>query len=75
MKKDNLLGLASMAALAGVNVDKLVCSIKKQRKCLLPECENMTDHNGGYCCADHCKMHRAMNRAASQISIINRSVL
>jgi hypothetical protein len=30
------------------------------KKCLLPGCENKTDHNGGYCCADHCKEHRRM---------------
>jgi hypothetical protein len=29
------------------------------RRCLLPGCENMTTHNGGYCCSDHCKIHRA----------------
>lgn len=31
---------------------------KKKVKCLLPECDNLTDHNGGYCCAEHCKQHR-----------------
>lgn len=28
------------------------------RKCLLPSCENMTSHNGGYCSAEHCRLHR-----------------
>lgn len=32
---------------------------KKSRKCLLPSCVNLTTHNGGYCCAEHCKQHRA----------------
>jgi len=27
-------------------------------KCLLPGCENMTSHNGGYCSAEHCRLHR-----------------
>ena len=31
---------------------------KKSTKCLLPSCNNMTNHNGGYCCAEHCKEHR-----------------
>jgi len=31
---------------------------KKPIKCLLPSCNNMTTHNGGYCCAEHCKEHR-----------------
>ncbi len=34
---------------------------KKRRiqcKCALPGCDNMTYHNGGYCCAEHCKKHR-----------------
>ncbi len=30
----------------------------KERKCLLRGCENMTTHNGGYCCAEHCKQDR-----------------
>ena len=28
------------------------------RKCALPECETLTDHNGGYCCAEHCREHK-----------------
>ena len=31
---------------------------KPKIKCLLPECENLTGHNGGYCCAEHCLKHR-----------------
>jgi len=30
---------------------------KKAHKCLLPSCNNMTIHNGGYCCAEHFKEH------------------
>ncbi len=31
---------------------------KEEKECLLPECNNTTTHNGGYCCAEHCKEHR-----------------
>lgn len=27
-------------------------------KCLLPGCEVLTTHNGGYCCAEHCRMDK-----------------
>lgn len=27
-------------------------------KCLLPSCTNVTKHNGGYCCAAHCREHK-----------------
>jgi len=36
------------------------------RKCLLPGCENTTDHNGGYCCAEHCKAHRIEQRKTTR---------
>ena len=26
---------------------------KPKRKCLLAGCDTLTDHNGGYCCAEH----------------------
>lgn len=32
--------------------------IKEPTICKLPSCENLTTHNGGYCCAEHCKEHR-----------------
>lgn len=28
------------------------------KKCLLKDCQKMTQHNGGYCCAEHCKKDR-----------------
>lgn len=31
---------------------------KHSFKCLLPGCDTMTNHNGGYCCSEHCKEHR-----------------
>jgi hypothetical protein len=27
--------------------------LRRERKCLLPDCPNLTRHNGGYCSADH----------------------
>jgi hypothetical protein len=29
---------------------------------MLPGCETMTTHNGGYCCADHCKSHKKLKQ-------------
>lgn len=29
-----------------------------RHKCLLPDCTRLTSHNGGYCCAEHSKLHR-----------------
>lgn len=31
---------------------------KQPKKCLLKDCQATTTHNGGYCCADHCKKDR-----------------
>lgn len=31
---------------------------KKANVCLLPECHATTTHNGGYCSAEHCNIHR-----------------
>ena len=36
---------------------------KKVRVCFLPGCEVKHTHNGGYCCADHCKEHRAIRKS------------
>ncbi len=36
--------------------------IKPKKKCLLKDCAEMTDHNGGYCCAEHCKKDKEKNR-------------
>lgn len=27
-------------------------------KCLLPGCDVLTTHNGGYCCAEHCRQDK-----------------
>ena len=36
--------------------------IPTYKKCTLPGCEEITAHNGGYCCANHCKQHRNINK-------------
>lgn len=35
---------------------------QKLSKCQLPDCDLPTRHNGGYCCARHCEMHRRILR-------------
>jgi len=31
--------------------------------CALPGCSMTTSHRGGYCCADHCRKHKELDRA------------
>lgn len=38
---------------------------KKAKKCALPSCRETTKHNGGYCCAEHCREHRAILRTSN----------
>jgi hypothetical protein len=38
---------------------------KTPTRCALPGCPRETTHNGGYCCADHCREHRQRQRAAN----------
>lgn len=48
-----LMGIVHSAALRGLTVAR-----KPQNpfvKCALYGCTNSTRHNGGYCCADHCR--------------------
>lgn len=35
------------------------------RKCLLPSCQVKHTHNNAYCCADHCREHRAILRTSN----------
>jgi hypothetical protein len=50
--------LFSSAAL-GVTFSLLEPDKKKQAvKCGLNDCARTTTHNGGYCCAAHCKLDR-----------------
>jgi hypothetical protein len=46
------------------------CGIRRptertEHRCALPGCEAMTKHNGGYCCADHCREHRKRQRTTN----------
>jgi hypothetical protein len=41
---------------------------KKPRKCGLKDCQRPTTHNGGYCCAEHCKLDRERNRSNGKVS-------
>ena len=41
---------------------------KPERVCRLPGCDNMTSHNGGYCCADHCREHRRLRKVNAALS-------
>lgn len=33
------------------------------RKCILPGCEKQTIHRGGYCCAEHSRQHKLLQRS------------
>ena len=30
------------------------------KPCALPECNTLTNHNGGYCCGANCRKHKQM---------------
>lgn len=38
---------------------------KTPTRCGLPGCSHTTTHNGGYCCADHCRLHQRERRTAN----------
>jgi len=38
-------------------VNRYLPKDKPVKKCKLPDCNNLTDHNKGYCSADHYKLH------------------
>lgn len=40
---------------------------KIKTQCLLKGCEEMTSHNGGYCCARHCKLDRERRKAIKKV--------
>ena len=54
-------GMAPMRAWSATSYGS---SEPKLAKCGLPSCKTMTTHNGGYCCAEHCKEHRRIQREA-----------
>ena len=35
---------------------------KPEKECLLEGCDERTSHNGGYCCADHCREHKRIRK-------------
>lgn len=37
---------------------------REESKCRLPDCRRLTTHNGGYCSADHCRLHRKKQKEA-----------
>lgn len=47
---DNATELDLLIGISGIYIPKKVIN-----ECLLPKCNNLTTHNGGYCCAEHCK--------------------
>jgi len=51
------LGMAAMAG-PGLMPRRLFPKDRPFKKCLLPGCEEMTNHRGGYCRAEHCKAHK-----------------
>lgn len=55
----NRLIAAMLGLSAGTGFDSFQRrSSKPKTQCLLPDCKELTDHNGGYCSADHCHKHR-----------------
>ena len=56
--------LAMMMGLAAASGYGLPYALRRPDRpfkiCLLHGCETWTDHNGGYCCPEHCKRHRAV---------------
>ena len=53
--------LSAYGLITGMLIDSMADTLlpkdKPVKKCRLPNCNNLTDHNKGYCCADHYKSH------------------
>ena len=63
-KRANFAAFLAMAGVLGMGIPSFNDEGKPNpKKCSLPSCENLTEHNGGYCCAEHCRQHRAEIRA------------
>lgn len=68
-----LLAASILAPLAWVDPPAFIAGMaaacaprpKPAHRCALPGCGAMTTHNGGYCCADHCRDHRRRQRTAN----------
>ena len=52
------------AALVGglMGLDWKAIPAKTEKKCQLKDCTKMTTHNHGFCCAEHCKKYRDLNK-------------
>lgn len=60
----NRLALANMMVLAGMGQARLrELERDYPRRCALPDCQRTTTHNGGYCSAEHCRLHRQKLKA------------
>ena len=64
MKRHNLMSmmLAATAISGYIGGATFYDPPKPKRKCLLPGCDNLTAHNGGYCCAEHCRNHKKLKQ-------------
>lgn len=57
MKTKREIAMLKLMAAAGAIGDPWPTQ-KPKEKCRLPECNEITNHNKGYCCAEHFKAHR-----------------
>jgi len=62
MKPHNFATLLALTAIVGMT-GCLPRNGKRHQKCGLKDCQRTTTHNGGYCCAAHCKLDRERRRA------------
>lgn len=62
--------IVAASAVLGCNVGMTLSlpQEKPLRRCLLPGCGKMHRHNGGYCCAEHCREHRGRIRKDKEVS-------
>lgn len=60
----------AMATAAGMVPYCLRREPKPERACRLYGCTNLTDHNGGYCCSEHCKRHREVTKILAKHQIV-----
>jgi hypothetical protein len=62
-KNPDLRGALAFATMLGWNMPLPKIHQKDMKKCLLPGCEVLHSHNGGYCKADHCREHNRILKA------------
>lgn len=60
-----MLAALAMAGTPGMEGIKFPKEKKEPepRKCILPGCEKQTIHRGGYCCAEHSRQHKLLQRS------------